>query len=136
LVREQKLVYEQLVKMEDDTVSPLEAVPAGKNRISVAADTIIAREKSIEPAQPLSREVSYAGLSHVWNASPMQKGGIYTPLNAKAETAMAGYYAAIKKKYYSLMHESYVDYNDLLSLVRGKISRIKSKIRQYVIGNF
>ena len=49
-------------------------------------------------------------------------------LHAKAEKAMTGYYALIKKKHNQLAHESYATYRNFLRLVRGKIDRIKDAI--------
>jgi len=67
---------------------------------------------------------------------PTKQAYLHAALEAKAGRDLSVYRTDIKKTYNRLTHESYKTYNNYLSMVRGKIDRIKHQVKQYVMSHF
>ncbi len=62
--------------------------------------------------------------------------GAVVALRGKTDRDSRGYREDLKKRYRVMHDGSQKSYDRFLDMVRGKLGRFKSKIRQYVIGNF
>ncbi|OHD71315.1 MAG: hypothetical protein A2W19_09925 [Spirochaetes bacterium RBG_16_49_21] len=114
---------------------PIRRIPTSFKRLPPPIPITVGRVSS-KPLQNFAMEVALIDTRRDSTASPLKQADFDKTLHAKAEKAMTGYYALIKKKHNQLAHESYATYRNFLRLVRGKIDRIKDQIKRYVVRNF
>ena len=69
-------------------------------------------------------------------AEGKQRGDEASLLQGKLERDARGYHAEMKKRYRVMQDGSAHSYDGFLDMVKEKIGRLRSKIRQYVLKNF